>query len=131
MRKILIVDEDEWYFFPVTLALEDEYSFEIATTVSEGYNKFQSEDYHLLILDLWLPIGPNIEHDSERYPYEGMQLFHIIKKEHPDFPIICFTHIREDSVLEWQQKNNVPLVFKVYTDSVEQLIEKISEYSDE
>lgn len=78
--KVLIIDDDEAILDSCTQVLEkDGYSVKGARDGEQGLKIFNSESFHLVLLDLKLP------------GLDGIEVLGHIKKENPETPIIIMT----------------------------------------
>ena len=81
-NDILIVDDEEGIRNLIRGILDDEgYQSRLAANATEAYNEIESDTPSLVILDIWLQ---GSEHD-------GIEILKIIKKKHPDLPVIMIS----------------------------------------
>lgn len=61
LPRVLVIDDDAGLCAALTVALEDEFAVEIATSGAEGLARLQEEPIPLVLLDIRMPEMPGLE----------------------------------------------------------------------
>jgi len=89
--------------------------FELAVSSSEAIHKVQTEDYKLIIIDIYLP------------PVSGIETIEILKNLRPDLPIIVMTDIGNKSIVHQALKSGADKVLSKPF-SIRQMVESAGSF---
>lgn len=85
MKKILIAEDNDSNFILMTYILKKFYQFERAKNGKEAVEMANANQYDLVLMDIKMPI------------MDGLEATKLIKKAHPELPIIALTANAFDS----------------------------------
>jgi two-component system chemotaxis sensor kinase CheA len=125
-KKVLLIDEDEIYMMPIFDRLKfEKINYDYCNTGYKGLEKFKKEEYKLIILDMRLSLGEELENITNFKP-PGLYVLEEIRKINKKIPIICFTIIDDESLA-----GNIKKLNSIYINKTEEigfLFETIKKY---
>src|ERR1700750_2736425 len=102
-KRILIIDEENISVrgikFLIESKIKDAYYY-VSRTCFAGLRELEINSYDLVILDMMLPKGDwsiSIERPDNLY---GIDLLENIRKEFKDLPVICYTIVQAEDIIE-------------------------------
>ncbi len=99
-KKILVVDEEDWYMEPILDRLDyEEIEHEYCQTVAESLEAFQAMDFALAVIDMRMPFGADFGVSPNQVLAPGLLLFDKIRDQ-TDIPIICYTASNNQEVID-------------------------------
>lgn len=100
-KTVLIIDDEDWFFEPILEKLEFEaISYDICRTGYAGLQKLESNDYRVILLDMKVSLGEELKHIVGYVPAPGIYVLEKIKKKRPNLPVICYTVLSDDEVVD-------------------------------
>ena len=98
-QKLLIIDDERWFFEPLLDRLDYEgIDYEYCFTGFDGLNKLKANDYKAVILDMKLTLGDELLDVSVKYDVPGIYVLEEIRKHSPDLSVICYTVLSDNEV---------------------------------
>lgn len=97
-RQVLIIDDEKWFFEPFLERLDfEKIQYDFCKSGTQGLNMLEENDYRVIILDMKVTLGENLEHlKGEDVP--GILIFKEIRKIQPNIPVICLTVLSEEEI---------------------------------
>ena len=85
MKRILITEDNDSNFILMTYILKKFYEYDRARNGQEAVDMVEKNNYDLILMDIKMPV------------MDGMEATRLIKKKHPELPIIALTANAFDS----------------------------------
>ena len=132
MNKILISDEEKWYLDAVTDRIDAEFGEGYYDFVSNGYetlNLIKKNNYKLLILDMMMPLGGDLElPKNEPNLMYGIYILRLVRQEHKNLPVVCYTILDDNKTKKQIQELNAIHICKLDENAYERLFYQINNY---
>jgi DNA-binding response OmpR family regulator len=97
-RKILIIDDEKWFFNPFLEHLEaDNIAYDYCEDGSKGLAKLETDDFSAVVLDMKVSLGERLAHMLGQ-DVPGILIFKEIKKIKPNIPVICWTVLSDEEI---------------------------------
>ncbi|MCP4216628.1 MAG: response regulator [bacterium] len=97
-KKILIIDDEKWFFQPILERLEyEKIPYDFCKNGSLGLAKLKTESYAAIVLDMKVSLGEGLQPAmGDQVP--GILIFKEIKKIVSDVPVICYTVLSDEGI---------------------------------
>ena len=129
--NILVIDEEKVSFKEIKTILQEklskiEFYYDYVRNGSDGLEKINEKKYNLIILDMMLPKGNMaVKKEREDMCY-GIDVLEKIKESKKNTNVICFTNVRNESVISEIQEYNAEYICKLGKGSNDKLVYTIN-----
>ncbi len=129
--KLLIIDDEEWYFEPIFERLNHaNIKFDYFKTGVDGFNNFikaKENEYAAIILDMKIPFGGELHDYAYKYDVPGLFFLEKIRENNKSIPIICYTVLSNEETKKEILKFDAKYIVKAQ-DSINEMIFDIRKY---
>ncbi len=126
--KLLIIDDEEWYFEPIFERLNHEnINYDFCKTGASGLNRLMNQnktEYAAIILDMKLPIGKVVRDFANKFDVPGLFILQKIRELNKSIPILCYTVLSDAETKKEILKFDAKHIVKAH-DSMEVIFNEI------
>jgi len=97
-KKVLIIDDEKWFFEPILDRLTyEKIGFDFCISGSQGLEYLKANKYRVVILDIKVTLGRNLQHLLGK-DASGISILEEIRKIEHRIPVICFTVLNDEEI---------------------------------